>query len=106
MNETPILMLILAGMAGGLLGTLFFGGLWYTVRKGVSCRLPALWFAGSLLLRMGGVLVGFYLVSQGHWDRLLLCLIGFVMARVVVTRLTRPLAASPARPAEEISHAP
>ena len=43
-----------------LLGALFFGGLWWTVRKGVSSTQPALWFFGSLLLRTSIALAGFY----------------------------------------------
>ena len=88
MNET--LTLVLAWVAGVVLGAIFFGGLWWTVRKGVSSERPALWFLGSLLLRMSIALAGFYFVSGGHWERLLLCLLGFVMARLVVTWLTRP----------------
>jgi F1F0 ATPase subunit 2 len=69
---------------------MFFGGLWWTVRKGVSSRQPALWFFGSLLLRMSLALAGLYVVSGSRWDRLLLCLLGFVTARLAVTWLTRP----------------
>ena len=61
MNETLTLALALA--AGVLLGAIFFGGLWWTVRKGVSSQRPALWFLGSLLLRMSIALAGFYFVS-------------------------------------------
>ena len=104
MNET--LTLVLAWVAGVVLGAIFFGGLWWTVRKGVSSKQPALWFFGSLLLRMSIVLAGFYFVSGGHWERLLLCLLGFVMARLVVTWLTRPSGENQTRPAQEASHAP
>ena len=104
MNET--LSLILAWAAGGLLGSIFFGGLWWTVREGVSSPRPALWFFGSLLLRMSVALVGFYFVSGSHWERLLLCLFGFVMARLVVTWMTRPSGQNQGRPAQEASHAP
>ena len=79
MNEP--LTLALAGLAGSGLGALFFGGLWWTVRKGVSASQPALWFLGSLLLRMGIALAGFYVVSGGHLGRLLACLAGFALAR-------------------------
>jgi F1F0 ATPase subunit 2 len=105
MNET--LPLILAVLAGGVLGAIFFGGLWWTVRKGVASPRPALWFFGSLLVRMAIALAGFYfVVTGGHWDRLLLCLLGFVTARVVVTRLTRPSEECHTRPAQEVRHAP
>lgn len=81
--------LILVWGAGVLLGTLFFGGLWWTVRKGITCKRPARLFFGSLLLRTGLSLAGFYFVADGQWQRLLLCLLGFVVARHVVTRVTR-----------------
>ena len=87
MNET--LTLALAWLAGGGLGAVFFGGLWWTVRKGVSSKKAALWFIVSLVLRMSLALIGFYVVAAGHWERLLLCLLGFVMARLIVTRLVR-----------------
>ena len=86
MNEPiQILMVLIAGM---LLGTLFFGGLWWTVHKGLSARRPALWFGVSLLLRTAAVLAGFYIVAGPDWHRLLLCLFGFIIARLIVTRLT------------------
>jgi F1F0 ATPase subunit 2 len=96
MNETIILVAALA--AGILLGAIFFGGLWWTVRKGVTAKNPALWFLGSVLLRMGIALAGFYFVARGDWKKLLLCLLGFLIARVVVLRLTRPN--------KETNHAP
>jgi len=83
---SDILTLVLALNGGALLGTFFFGGLWWTVHKGVVSERPALWFLGSLLLRTGVILAGFYFVSQGHWSRLVACLIGFVIARVIVVR--------------------
>jgi F1F0 ATPase subunit 2 len=86
MNEMLTLALSLA--AGVLLGGIFFGGLWWTVRKGVSSRRPVLWFLGSLLLRTAIVLAGFFVVADGHWDRMVACLIGFVCARFIVTRIT------------------
>ena len=103
MNET--LTLTLALVAGLLLGAIFFGGLWWTVRKGVSSRQPALWFFGSLLLRMSIVPAGFYFVSGGHWERLLVCLLGFVMARFIVMRLTGPPVEHHNSPAKETGHA-
>jgi F1F0 ATPase subunit 2 len=75
---------------GILLGAIFYGGLRWTVRRGIPSKRVGLWFLGSLLLRMGVALAGFYFVAGGHWERLLLCLLGFVIARAVVTWLTRP----------------
>ena len=53
-------VLVGAGAVGLVLGAVFFGGLWWTVRKGVASPRPALWFVGSMLLRTGVVLAGFY----------------------------------------------
>jgi F1F0 ATPase subunit 2 len=87
MNET--LALILTLLAGVLLGTIFFGGLWWTIRKGVSSKQPAALFFFSLLLRTGIALAGFYVVARGDWRRVLSCLVGFMLARILVTWLTR-----------------
>ncbi len=100
------LTLVLAGVAGLLLGGFFFGGLWWTVRKGASSRRSALWFLGSFLLRTSLVLAGFYVVGGAHWQPLLACLLGFVMARPLVTRLTRSSEHRPIRRATETRHAP
>ena len=84
--------------AGLLLGAFFFGGLWWTVRRGISARNPALWFSLSLLLRMSIALAGFYIVSANSWQNLLLGLLGFIIARAAVTRFAARAAAT--------SHAP
>lgn len=89
MSEPIALTLVVA--TGGALGAFFFGGLSWTVSRGLASPTPALWFFGSLLLRMGLTVLGFALVSRGHWDRMLACLVGFFVARLVVTHLTRPV---------------
>jgi F1F0 ATPase subunit 2 len=85
-------------MAGILLGTIFFAGLWWTVSKGLTSNYAALWFLGSTLLRTGVVLAGFLLVSGGDWRKILMCLLGFFLARVAVTRLTQATNESPHAP--------
>jgi F1F0 ATPase subunit 2 len=104
MSEWLILVLALA--AGLVLGALFFGGLWWTVRKGVSYKRPALLFLGSLLLRTMVVVAGIYFVADGHWQRLLACLLGFVIARFIVTRVAGSPLEYYAVPAKEVGHAP
>ena len=104
MNET--LMEVLAWLAGGALGAIFFGGLWWTVRAGVSSKNPALWFFGSMLLRMSITLVGFYFVGGENWERWLPCLLGFVLARLGVSWLTRPPVQHHNSRAPETSYAP
>jgi F1F0 ATPase subunit 2 len=105
MMLTEALRLVLAMVTGVLLGVMFFGGLWWTVRKVSSSQQPALWFFCSLLLRTSTALVGFYLVGGGHWERVLVCLLGFVMARHIVIRLTRAVE-KPTYFAQAAPHAP
>ena len=98
MNEP--LTWVLAMIAGMAIGAMFFGGLWWTVRRAISANAPALWLSGSLLVRMTIALAGFFYVSGGHWQPWLACLAGFGVARLVVTMLTRPTSAP------EVGHAP
>ena len=105
MTMNDPLALMWAGLAGLGLGAIFFGGLWWTVRKGLSSQRAALWFLGSLLLRLSLVLVGFYFVLGDSWQRLLAGLLGFTVSRPIVTRFIRE-AAQPSRLAGETGHAP
>jgi F1F0 ATPase subunit 2 len=93
-------------VAGAMIGIVFFGGLWWTVRRAVELPIPALWFLGSSILRTGFALAGFWLVTGGNWRSVIACLAGFVAARLLVTWRTRvvpePLAAPlPAREAND-----
>lgn len=103
MNEPLSLAFALA--AGVLLGAFFFGGLWWTVRQGVSSKHPALWFFGSQMLRTGIVVLGFYFILGDDWRRLLAGLIGFIAARLIALRLARE-AQQARRIAPEAGHAP
>ncbi len=103
MNEAVYFAFAL--VAGILLGALFFGGLWWTVRRGLTSKHPALWFFGSLLLRTYIVLLGFYFILGDTWQRLLAGLLGFVVARLIVMRFTREMQ-QPSPLAREASHAP
>jgi len=89
MNEME--SLIIALCAGCLLGTVFYGGLWWTIQKGTSASYPALWFFTSFWLRIGITVAGFYGIANGDWKSLLACLAGFVIARIIITRLTREI---------------
>jgi F1F0 ATPase subunit 2 len=105
MSDIPAIAL--AFFAGGMMGVFFFAGLWWTVQNGVVSENPALWFLTSLLMRTGVILAGFYFVSQGHWSRLVACLVGFLFARVIVVqRLTRAPVEEQTQLEEETTIAP
>ena len=84
------LYVVLAAGAGVLLGAFFFGGLWWTIKTGVSFTHPALLFIASMIIRISVVLAGFYFVACCRWERFLGCLVGFIIARIIVMRLTKP----------------
>jgi F1F0 ATPase subunit 2 len=50
------------------------------------------------------VLAGVYLVAGESWQRLLVCLLGFLIARLLVTRLSPPPSVPVTR--AEVRHAP
>ena len=81
---------IIGALAIGMfLGALFFGGLWWTVHRGLTAANPALWFGVSALARMAMALSGFYYVARAGWPSLVASLCGLLIARVAATRLTR-----------------
>jgi len=84
MNELGNYILILG--AGILLGAFFFGGLMWTTKKGLFSKNPALIFVSSALLRISVVLLGFYYLAAHNWINMVVCLIGFILARSVITR--------------------
>ncbi len=88
MNET--LSIIIIFIEGVALGTLFFGGLWLTVKRTVALKNPALLILGSFILRLAAVLTGFFFISSGNWRALLTALIGFIVARYIIIHLTSP----------------
>lgn len=79
--------LIAAAVVGLAAGFVYFGGLWYTVRRVVATQsawlLLASWVVRTLVL-----LVGVWLATSGQWQRVVVCLAGVLVARSVVFRLT------------------
>jgi F1F0 ATPase subunit 2 len=108
--STPVLF---AGLAGLVLGAFFFGSLWWTVRRTLSSAPSVLAHLGILVLRLAVTLFGFYALGAGHWERLLACLAGFVVARFAATWLTRtwerrqpePAALAKTNPSPEVGRA-
>lgn len=102
MNE--ILNTAVELLAGIALGILFFGGLWFTVKKMVHSKRPAVWLLSSFFLRVGVTLVGFYFVGAGNLQALLICLVGFIAARFIVMHYTKSRPAANLQTEKEVSH--
>lgn len=78
---------VLSVLAGAALGTVFFVGLWWTVGRVLTGPQPGLLMLASMLGRTAMAVGGFYLVAGDSWQQLMFCLAGFIMARLLVTRL-------------------
>lgn len=91
---SPLLPIALSWAAGLGLGLFYFGGLWLTVQRLSTSRRPAPLLLASFVGRTAAVVVGFYLVMGGHWERMLACLAGFVMVRLFLVSRMRAEPAS------------
>ena len=104
MAKTDVLSLLVVFAAGILLGTVFFGGLWWTIRRGLSSPHPARWFLAGFLVRMTFLLAALYYLSGGAWARLIILLAGILLGRSIVIRQTKSTGKN-APPEQEVFHA-
>jgi F1F0 ATPase subunit 2 len=86
-DNSEILPLAAAAVAGALLGVLYFGGLWWTVRRVPRSRAPVNLYFASLVVRLVLLLAAFYgmLVAYG-WPALAVAAFGFLGARLLLVR--------------------
>ena len=78
--------LLLALVAGFGLGLFYYGGLWLTLKKLPKSSHPVLLHMGSFFGRTVVILAGFYLVMGDRWERIIVCLAGALVARVILVR--------------------
>ncbi|MCB1918666.1 MAG: ATP synthase subunit I [Candidatus Competibacteraceae bacterium] len=85
---TEFLNGLLAALGGTVLGLFYFAGLWFTLRRLPGHPHPALWIAGSFILRLTVSLSGFYVIlgSDRSLTRLGIALLAFLAVRVVLTQ--------------------
>jgi F1/F0 ATPase, Methanosarcina type, subunit 2 len=86
LNIITVALLSGAFAAGLVLGAFYFIALWRTVRKLPDTPRPLRLMLGSVVVRMAVVLPGFYFVMSGHWERLVMALLGFILMRKLLTR--------------------
>lgn len=89
---TILLNIILPLIAGLVLGLLYFGGLWLTLRRLATAKQPAFLVLGSYLGRLAICLAGFVIVAlTARLQGILICTAAFIAIRmIVVRRLGRP----------------
>jgi F1F0 ATPase subunit 2 len=86
-----LLWMLLGGFA---LGLFFFGSLWFSTNKLLHSRHPVLWMLGGFVVRLAIVMPSLYWLSGAQWQGLVVCLVGFIIARVAVIRITAKIDAS------------
>lgn len=96
-----ILPAIAAFPAGFLLGIFYFYSLWITVRQLPSTQLPVRLFVGSFLGRTVIAVLGFYIIMSGHWERALVSIFGFLLARGMLIHRWGPKQPSLSSPVED-----
>jgi F1F0 ATPase subunit 2 len=78
--------LLIPFVLGGLIGWVYFTGLWETVRRLPDANSPyglmIFSFAGRSLFALGG----FFILTDGQWERATAALLGFFIMRVILVR--------------------
>lgn len=95
-------MAIATGLAAGLLlGAVHLGGLWLTVRALAGSRVPALLLLGSFAARTALVVAGAAYLAAHSWQALAALAAGFLLARLIATRILGVPESGRNRPAGE-----
>ncbi len=89
MSTINLLMYGIVLFAGFAMGCLYFSTLWWTVKRMGTIERPAMLFLGSFVMRTGLVLAGFFILAGGRWQRLVIGLFGFLVARFVIVNYYR-----------------
>ena len=86
-----VFQFVVALIVGLLLGIVFFGGLWVTVKRLDRVHNPALWMLASLIVRLSLVLGSLYaLIRTGDWLSLVVALGGMLLVRTLLKRRLQP----------------
>lgn len=78
--------LIIPFVLGGLIGWIYFTGLWRTVRKLPEAHSPYGLMIFSFAARMVFALGGFFILADGQWERMTAALLGFFIVRAILVR--------------------
>jgi F1F0 ATPase subunit 2 len=85
-----VIYLGLALLGGMALGAFYFGGLWYTIRQIPTSTRPGILLIASMIVRVVVVLGAFILIMDGSWQRLLACVVGFILMRQLLIKRWGP----------------
>lgn len=77
---------IIAFIAGSLMGVFFFAGLWWTIMRGRRAPRPQVFFWRSLSIRTGAVLLALYYTTSMELGGVVAYLSGLVLVRTILLR--------------------
>jgi F1F0 ATPase subunit 2 len=83
MAPTDLILVFTGGLA---LGVAYLAALWFSVRRLTAAGHPSPWLLATAALRLAAVLLGFYWIAGVQWQQLLVCLAGFTVARLAISR--------------------
>ncbi len=75
---------------GLILGIFYFSCLWFTVQHLTHTQHPVLLIVGSGIGRLSVALLSLYFIVGGDWERLIIALLGFLLARTLLIAHWRP----------------
>jgi F1F0 ATPase subunit 2 len=90
-----LVRLLVPAVGGASIAALYFGGLWWTVRRLPEASHPAALVLGSFVGRAVLAALGFTVLLAGDPVRLAVALVAFLAVRAVAVRRVR-LGAAPA----------
>ena len=76
--------MIVRFIGGILLGIIFFGGLYWSIKQLSKAKYPAILMSISALVRMGVLIVGIYLLSDNNIKNILSILLGVILVKIVM----------------------
>ncbi|MCA8999533.1 MAG: ATP synthase subunit I [Planctomycetaceae bacterium] len=79
-----ILPTVIWPILGAVLGLMYFGGLWWTVKRLPHRQHPYVLLVASFMIRITMLLLAFWLMVQISWQALAMAMIGFLSARQVL----------------------
>jgi F1F0 ATPase subunit 2 len=78
--------LLIPFVLGGLIGWIYFAGLWKTVKRLPETRSPHGLMIFSFAARTLFALGGFFILADGQWERMTATLLGFFLVRAILVR--------------------
>ena len=82
-----IIAAVLSIAIGALLGLLFYGGLWLTVRRLATTDHPVLLTLGSFWIRLLVVLTAFVWLARSGLANGVIAMASFILGRLAVSRV-------------------